>query len=124
MQKKFSKDHEWILDNNGVGTVGITDYAQKQLGDVVYVSLIKDIGSIIKKGESIAEIESVKSVSQVFSPASGEITEFNTMFEDEANSSLINEDPYGKGWVFKIRLSNVDELDTLMTEEEYNKYIG
>jgi glycine cleavage system H protein len=123
MQRKFTKDHEWIVNDNGVGTVGITDYAQKQLGDVVYVTLTIDVGAIVKKGDSVAEIESVKSVSQVFAPASGEIIEFNTIFEDESKSNLINEDPYKEGWIFKIKLSNIKELDTLMDEEEYSKYI-
>jgi len=123
MQRKFTKEHEWVIYDNGVGTIGITDYAQKQLGDVVYVTLTENIGTIVKKDDSVAEVESVKSVSQIFSPISGEIIEFNTVFEDESKSNLINEDPYGKGWILKIKLSNMKELDTLMTEEEYNKYI-
>ena len=123
MQKRFTKDHEWIINENGVGTVGITDYAQKQLGDVVYVTLTCDIGTIVKKDDSVAEVESVKSVSQIFTPVSGEVIEFNAIFEDESKSNLVNEDPYGKGWIFKIKLSNIKELDILMTEEEYNKYI-
>ncbi|MBR6061451.1 MAG: glycine cleavage system protein H, partial [Spirochaetales bacterium] len=93
MGRKFTKDHEWITVDGNIGTVGISDYAQQQLGDVVYVTLTKDIGETIAKGDDAAEIESVKSVSQVFSPVSGEITEFNTAFDDEANSELINKDP-------------------------------
>ena len=123
MQKKFTKDHEWIVYEKEIGTVGITDYAQKQLGDIVYVTLTEEVGTVVKKDDSVAEVESVKSVSQIFTPVSGEITEFNTILEDESKSNLVNEDPYGKGWIFKIKISNIKELDTLMTEEEYNKYI-
>ncbi len=123
MEKKFTKEHEWITNENGVGTVGITDYAQKQLGDVVYVTLTEDIGTKVKKDDSVAEVESVKSVSQIYTPVSGEITEFNTIFEDESKSNILNDDPYGKGWIFKIKLSDVKELDSLMSEAEYNKYI-
>ena len=121
--KKFSKDHEWILVDNNMGTIGVTDYAQQQLGDVVYVSLTKDIGDEVSAGDDVAEIESVKSVSQVYSPVSGEITDFNQTFEDESKSGIVNEDPYGDGWILKIKLSNPDELSSLMDENQYNDYI-
>lgn len=123
MDRKFTKEHEWITVSNGIGTVGISNYAQKELGDVVYVSLVKDIGDSVKQGEETAEIESVKSVSQIYTPVSGEIKEFNTVFEDESKSALINEDPYGKGWIFKIQLSDSKELDGLLSEKEYEDYI-
>lgn len=121
--KKFTKEHEWIEMNGNTGTVGISDYAQHQLGDVVYVSPIKKVGDTIKQGEEIVEIESVKSVSMVYSPVSGKIVEFNKIFEDETKSGIINSDPYGEGWIFKIELSNKSEFDSLMTEEEYNNFI-
>ena len=124
MGRKFTKDHEWITVDGDLGTVGISDYAQQQLGDVVYVTLTKDIGETISKGDDAAEIESVKSVSQVFSPVSGEITEFNTAFDDEANSELINKDPYNAGWIFKIKLSDPAELNDLMDEDAYNAFIA
>ena len=124
MGRKFTKDHEWITVDGNIGTVGISDYAQQQLGDVVYVTLTKDIGETIAKGDDAAEIESVKSVSQVFSPVSGEITEFNTAYDDESNSELINKDPYNAGWIFKIKLSDASELDDLMDEDAYNKFIA
>lgn len=123
MGKKFTKDHEWITVDGEIGTVGISDYAQAQLGDVVYVSLTRDIGETVSQGDDVSEIESVKSVSQVFTPVSGEIVEFNTAFEDEANSELVNKDPYNAGWIFKIKLSNQAELDSLMDEDAYNSYI-
>jgi glycine cleavage system H protein len=124
MDKKFSKDHEWISVANGIGTVGITQYAQKQLGDVVYVSMTKDIGEKVAAGDDTAEIESVKSVSQIFSPVSGEVLEFNPVFEDESRSGVVNEDPYGQGWIFKIKLTDPKELDALMSESDYDKYIS
>lgn len=121
--RKFSKEHEWITVNGDTGTVGISDYAQKQLGDVVYVSFTREIREKVKQNEDVAEIESVKSVSQVFTPVSGEIIEFNKIFEDESKCGLINQDPYGEGWLFKIKLNNKGELDSLMTEEDYNNFI-
>ncbi len=123
MDKKFTKDHEWIVVSDRVGTIGISNYAQKELGDVVYVSLTKDIGETVSKGDDVAEIESVKSVSQIYAPVSGEITDFNTIFEDESKSGIVNEDPYGKGWILKIKLDNLDDLNSLLTEKEYNDYI-
>ena len=98
MDRLFSKDHEWITVDGTTGTIGISDYAQKQLGDIVYVSLTKNIGETVSKSDDVAEIESVKSVSQVFTPVTGEILEINPLLENESNSVLINEDPYGKGF--------------------------
>lgn len=121
--RKFSKEHEWITINGDIGTVGISDYAQKQLGDIVYVSFTREIGEKVKQYEDVAEIESVKSVSQVFTPVSGEIIEFNKIFEDESKCALINQDPYGEGWLFKIKITSKEELNSLMTEEEYNNFI-
>ncbi|MBP7553632.1 MAG: glycine cleavage system protein GcvH [Spirochaetes bacterium] len=121
--KKFTKEHEWIQVDGDVGTVGITDYAQKQLGDVVYVTMTRDIGSQISQGEDAAEIESVKSVSQIFTPVSGEILEFNTIFEDETKSGIVNEDPYNAGWIFKLKISNLSDIDSLLSESQYNDYI-
>lgn len=123
MGRKFTKDHEWITVEGGIGTVGISDYAQQQLGDVVYVTLTKDIGETVAKGDDAAEIESVKSVSQVFAPVSGKITEFNAVFEDEANSELINKDPYNS-WIFRIELSDDAELNDLMDEDAYSAFIA
>lgn len=124
MERKFSKDHEWIVVDGDVATIGISDYAQKELGDIVYVSLIKDVGETVEKDEEVAEVESVKSVSQIYSPVSGEMAEFNEVFEDESLSGIVNEDPYGKGWIFKVKLSNPDELAGLMTEQAYSEYVA
>jgi glycine cleavage system H protein len=123
MDRFFSKDHEWITVDGNDGTIGISDYAQKQLGDIVYVSLTKNPGESVSKNDDVAEIESVKSVSQVFAPVSGEILEVNPLFENESNSVLINEDPYGKGWILKMKLSKPEELKELMNEEKYQEFL-
>jgi len=121
--KKFTSEHEWIDINNNTGVVGISDYAQHQLGDVVYVSLVKKIGDTVIKGEAVAEIESVKSVSQIYSPVDGKLIEFNTIFEDESQSGTVNEDPYGEGWIFKIVISNIKQYDELMNKSDYENFI-
>ena len=122
--KKYSKEHEWVELNQNTAIIGITDYAQKQLGDVVYVSLVKNISDPILQNDTVAEIESVKSVSPVYSPVSGKLIEFNTLFEDESKSVLINQDPYGEGWIFKIEIDSPSQFDELMSEEEYNNFIS
>jgi len=121
--KKFTKEHEWIEIAGTTGVVGISDYAQHQLGDVVYVSLIIKIGDQVKQGDAVAEIESVKSVSQIYSPVDGKLISFNSIFEDESQSGTINEDPYGEGWIFKIEVSNIKQFDELMNESDYEKFI-
>jgi len=117
---KYSKEHEWIKVENGVGTVGITQYAQEQLGDIVFVEL-PSIGREVEKMEAVAVVESVKAASDIYTPVSGKIVEIN----EELNSSpnLINEDPYGKGWIFKIELKEPKELDELLSAEEYERLI-
>ena len=121
--KKFTKEHEWILIENSIGIIGISDYAQKQLGDIVYVSLTKEVGDTLSSGEDFAEIESVKSVSQIYAPCDCKILEFNSLLLDEANCALINEDPYGKGWIIKAEVKDKSLLDELMDEKEYLKFI-
>jgi len=117
--KKYTKTHEWIELSDGTGTVGITNYAQERLGDVVYVEL-PDVGKKVKKGETVLTIESVKAASDVYSPADGEVVEVNETLND--NPGLINEDPEGKGWIFKIKVENPSQLDELLSEEEYKKF--
>lgn len=117
---KFSKDHEWIKPEGDVATVGITDYAQKELGDVVYVEL-PSIGNKVKKGDACSNIESVKAVSDIYSPISGEIIDVNTALEDKPEN--INQDPYGQGWIFKIKIENNQELDELLDNKQYNEFI-
>ena len=117
--RRYSKEHEWVQVDGDTGTVGITDYAQDQLGDIVFVELPAP-GSAVKYMEKFGEIESVKAVSELFSPVTGEVTEANTELAD--NPERVNDSPYGEGWMAKIRLSDPGELDRLMTAEQYDQY--
>ena len=117
---RYSKDHEWILDQGGIGTVGITEYAQKELGDVVYVDL-PEVGVTFEANEPFGSVESVKAVSEVFCPVSGEVVEVNTKLEDAPE--LINESPHQKAWMIKVRISNPDELKELLSAKGYEEYI-
>lgn len=121
--RKFSEEHVWVDIDGNIGTIGISDYAQNQLGDVVFVSLLKKVDETVSKGDEIVEIESVKSVSQVYVPVDGKIIEFNKIFEDESKSGILNEDPYGEGWIIKIEIRDINQLDVLMNEDQYEEYI-
>jgi glycine cleavage system H protein len=116
---KFTPEHEWIRLEGDVGTVGITSYAQEQLGDVVFVEL-PDIGRKAEKGKEIAVVESVKAASEIFAPASGEVVEVNKALPDQP--ATVNSDPQGGGWFFKLRLADKSELDKLMDEAAYKSY--
>lgn len=119
---KYTKEHEWIRNNNdGTATVGVTDFAQSELGDIVFVELEPE-GSEFDQDEVFGTVEAVKTVSELFSPVSGEIVEVNSELEDDPE--LVNTDPYGQGWMVKIKLSDPSELDTLLTQEEYKKIVG
>ena len=118
---KYSEEHEWIRVEDNIGVVGITDYAQGELGDVVYVEL-PEIGKKVNQGEVLGTIEAVKAVSELYSPASGEVIEINHNLEDEP--ALVNQFPYSDGWLVKIKLSNPDELSNLMDESGYKEMIG
>ena len=118
--RRYSKEHEWVLVDGDSGTVGITDYAQDQLGDIVFVELPSP-GTAVKYMEKLGEIESVKAVSELFSPVTGEVTEVNAALAD--NPERVNDSPYDEGWMAKIRLSDPGELDKLMTAEQYDQYI-
>jgi glycine cleavage system H protein len=119
---KYTKEHEWIkVEDNQIGVVGITDYAQSELGDIVYVEL-PQIGKIVKQLESFGTIEAVKAVSDLFSPVSGEVIEVNEKLKDSPD--LINKDPYGEGWIIKIKINDLKELDNLLSAQEYRKLIG
>jgi len=119
-QARYSKDHEYVVVEGDVGTVGISEHAQSQLGDVVFVEL-PAIGDKLAAGAQAAVVESVKAASEVFSPASGEVVANNSALENEP--SLINEDAMGKGWIFKIKLSNTAEIDALMDEAAYQDFL-
>ena len=118
---KFAKSHEWIRVAGDAGTVGISDHAQHELTDVVFVEL-PAVGRKVKAGESCAVVESVKTASDIYSPASGEVTEVNKAVVD--NPALVNSDPYSAGWFFKLKLLNPAELNTLLGAEQYKAQIG
>ncbi len=113
---KYTDTHEWIKVENGVGTVGVTDYAQKELGDIVFVELPK-VGSLVKKGQEAVVLESTKAAADVYSPVSGQIIEVNTALND--TSELVNNFPEKDGWLYKLTLSNPDEFNSLMDKESY-----
>ena len=117
---RFTRDHEWVRLDGDLAIVGITDYAQSQLGDVVYVEL-PEIGHRVKKGKEAAVVESVKAASEVYAPVSGEVAEINQMLTTEP--ATVNADPMGDGWFIKLRLDDPKELDSLMDEEGYKRFI-
>ncbi len=117
---RYTKDHEWVQVADGIGTVGITDYAQDQLGDIVYMDLPSP-GKQLTQLAVFGEIESVKTVSELYSPVSGEIVESNQALADKPE--LINESPYDEGWLMKVRLADQGEVDKLLTADEYSQFI-
>ncbi len=118
---RYTKEHEWISDENGKVRVGITDYAQQELGDVVFVDLPTE-GDEVSLGDSFAVVESVKAVSDIYAPVSGRVVAVNASLEDQPE--LINEDPYDKGWIAVIEVSDPTELNTTLTVEEYKEHVG
>jgi len=115
----YTKSDEWLKVEDNIGIIGITDYAQDQLGDIVYLEKIEK-GKKLKQGETLTTIESVKAVSDVNAPVAGEVTEVNVKLLDDA--SIINKDPYEEGWIVKIKMENKDELKNLMSAQEYSEY--
>ncbi len=118
---KYTKDHEWVKIEGETATVGITDFAQSELGDIVFVEVDTE-GEELDKEETFGTIEAVKTVSDLFMPISGEVTEFNE--ELEATPDIINKDPYGEGWIIKIKVKDPSEADDLLTAEQYKDLIG
>ena len=118
---KYTKDHEWVRIENNIATVGITDYAQSELGDIVYVE-IETLDESLKKEEVFGSVEAVKTVSDLFLPISGKIIEINQSIED--NPEVINEDPYERGWIVKIQVDNPNEMNELLDSESYKELIG
>ena len=116
----YSEEHEWITVDGNTGTVGITDFAQEQLGDIVFAEVTK-VNEEVTKDEEVAVVESVKAASDIFSPVSGLISEVNVLLEDAPET--INSDPLENGWIFKITVTNPDELDDLMDLDSYNKFV-
>lgn len=117
---RYTKDHEWVRAEGDIGTAGVTDYAQDQLGDIVYLDLPAAGAALVQAGK-MGEIESVKAVSDLNAPVSGEVLEVNQAAVDEPEA--VNKEPYGKGWLIKIRLSDTSELDGLLTSEAYDELI-
>jgi glycine cleavage system H protein len=117
---KYTKEHEWVRVEGDIGTIGITDYAQEQLGDVVFVE-VPQVGRKVAKGEACAVVESVKAASDIFAPLSGEVVEANPALADAPGD--VNAEPMGKGWFFKLKLADQSELDGLMGEADYGAFV-
>jgi glycine cleavage system H protein len=118
---KYTKEHEWVSIVDGEGTIGITDHAQHELGDIVFVDLPK-VGSDVTKGHTFGSVESVKAVSDIYSPISGEVTAINELLGKSPEK--LNEDPHGDAWLIKVKLTAPDEINELMSAPDYQKYIG
>lgn len=118
---KYSEDHEWISLDGNTATVGITEFASSELGDIVFIE-IETQGESLSKGDTFGTVEAVKTVSDLFMPAGGEITEVNPALND--NPEIVNKDPYGEGWLIKIKLSDASEVDGLMSADEYKEIAG
>lgn len=118
---KYTKDHEWIRIDGDIATVGITDFAQGELGDIVYVE-VETIDETLDKDEVFGTVEAVKTVSDLFLPLSGEIIELNELLEDEPEK--VNTDPYGDGWMIKVKLNDTSEIESLMSAADYKELIG
>ena len=119
---KYTQEHEWICPESGnKWKIGLTDYAQSRLGDMVYIDLLSP-GNQVEQRQKIGEVESAKAVSEIFTPVSGQVLEINQAVIDEPG--LVNQDPYGKGWLVKLELSKPSELDALMNSDEYDKFVA
>jgi glycine cleavage system H protein len=117
---RYTKEHEWVLTEAGTGTVGITHHAQSELGDIVYVDL-PSVGTMVTQGETFGSVESVKAVSDLYSPITGEVTAINEALAKAPET--LNSDPHGEAWLMKVKLSNPDEIQNLLTAEDYQSYL-
>ncbi|MDR1653266.1 MAG: glycine cleavage system protein GcvH [Prevotellaceae bacterium] len=118
---KYTKDHEWLRLEGDTAVVGITDYAQHELGEIVFIE-VETLGETLAEGEPFGTVEAVKTVSELFMPVEGTVGEFNSELED--HPELVNDDPYGKGWIIKMDVQNADEIDGLLSPDEYKALIG
>ncbi len=118
---KFSSDHEWVKLDGNVATIGVSDYAQSELGDIVFIDIESDLDEIVSS-ETFGSIEAVKTVSDLYAPISGKVLEVNPALEDDPE--LVNKDPFGEGWLIKIECADLTQLDTLLSVEDYKKQIG
>jgi glycine cleavage system H protein len=119
---KYTREHEWVKIDGDAAIVGITDYAQGELGDVIYVDITESLGMEVNQGDPIGSIEAVKTVSEIYSPLSGDIQDINMDIQEKA--SLLNTDPYGDGWIIKLKYSDMSQYDSLMSASEYKELIG
>ena len=117
---KYTKEHEWVSIDSDIATIGITDYAQEQLGDIVFVEL-PEVQSQVSQDDTFGVVEAVKTVADLFAPVSGNVTEINTALEESPD--LINSDPYGAGWIIKVAIDDLEEYNNLMSNDEYNSFI-
>ena len=117
----YTKEHEWVESAGGMATVGITDHAQHELGDIVYVDLPK-VGAVLEQGKTLGSVESVKAVSDIYSPVSGEVVEVNELLT--STPEKLNEDPHGDAWLVKVKMSAADEIKQLLSAADYQTYIG
>lgn len=118
---KYTKDHEWVSIEGNIATIGVTDFAQRELGDIVYVE-VETLDQVLEKDEVFGTVEAVKTVSDLFLPLSGEIIEFNQ--ELESKPETVNSDPYGAGWMIKVKVSDLSEIDSLLSSDSYKELIG
>lgn len=118
---KYTKEHEWIKVEGNIGTIGLTDYAQGELGDIIYID-VTTVGSDVAAGDTFGTVEAVKTVSDLYAPVSGKIAEFNTAVNN--NPAIINQDPYDAGWLVRMEISKISELDSLLSPEEYKNLVG
>ncbi len=118
---KYTKDHEWVSVEGDIATIGITDFAQKELGDIVYVE-VETLDQTLEKDEVFGTVEAVKTVSDLFLPVAGEIIAFNDALENAPES--VNSDPYGAGWMIKVKIANMSDVDSLLSDESYKQLIG
>lgn len=118
---KYTKEHEWVLVNGEGGTIGITDHAQHELGDIVFVDMPK-VGTKLTRGQTFGSVESVKAVSDIYAPVSGEVTETNALLVK--TPEILNADPHGEAWLVKVKLSDPAEVTELLSSEDYQKYVG
>jgi glycine cleavage system H protein len=119
---KFTNDHEFVKVDGNIATIGVTDYAQGELGDIIFIDFTKAVGDAVNAGDVVCSIEAVKTVSEVFSPISGKIVEINSGINDKA--SAVNEDPYGEGWLFKVEMTNPAEAGALLDAKAYSELVG
>jgi len=118
---RYTKEHEWVLAEGNIGIIGITDHAQQELGDIVYVDLPK-VGALAKQGEPLGSLESVKAVTDIYAPVTGEVVEINQMLAEQPDA--LNADPHGAAWLVKVRLDKPEEVRGLLSVAEYEAYIG